>query len=103
MSNENPDEHLEYYGDPGIVSKDAPVPRWLKWTYILLPIWGICSWYYYFEGSHGWLDRGYWQQLQRAALTTFPTETIEGLETPGTFATTRTAKNREEGEENAKE
>jgi len=75
-------EELEEYGDPRIASKDAPVPAWLKWTYIILPIWGIFSLYWYFNGTHGWLDRGYWNQLQKAALTTFPTETIESLGSP---------------------
>lgn len=79
MSNQESEEHIEIYGDSGIISKDAKVPRWLLLTYILLPIWGICSWYYFFNGSHGWLDRGYWNQLQRAALTTYPTETIDEL------------------------
>lgn len=63
---------LEDYGDPGILSADAKVPLWLKMTYIILPIWGIISFCIYWNGSHGWLDRGYWQQLQRAANTTFP-------------------------------
>lgn len=70
---ENEDEHeLEEYGEPGIVSADAKVPRWLKATYIILPIFGILAWYYFINGSHGWLDRGYWGQLQRAANTTYP-------------------------------
>ncbi|MGZ3632765.1 MAG: hypothetical protein ACXU9U_04565 [Parachlamydiaceae bacterium] len=52
------------------------MPRWLKWPYILLPIWGLFWMVYFFNGSHGWLDRGYWGQLQQAALTTFPSETL---------------------------
>lgn len=81
MSGEEEIEHLELYaGDPQIASKDAPFPRWLILTYIVLPIWGVISFCYFWNGSHGWLDRGHWNQLQRAALTTFPTETIEGLE-----------------------
>lgn len=73
---------LEEYGDPRIASKDAPVPTWLKVTYVILPIWGIFALFWYFNGTHGWLDRGYWNQLQKAALTTFPTETIESLGSP---------------------
>jgi len=65
-------EELEEYGDPGIFSADAKVPLWLKITYLLLPIWGIISFFMFWNGSWGWLDRGYWQQLQRAANTTFP-------------------------------
>lgn len=58
--------------EEGVASKDAPVPKWLIWTYIILPIWGIASLIYYFNGSSGWLDRGYWHELQKAANTTFP-------------------------------
>jgi hypothetical protein len=76
------EDHIEEYGDAQIASKDAPIPRWLKISYILLPIWGIICLYVFFNGSHGWLDRGYWNQLQRAALTTYPTETIETLASP---------------------
>jgi len=63
---------IEAYGDKGITSANAPVPTFLKWTYILLPIWGIIWFYLYWNGMYGWLDRGYWQQLERAANTTFP-------------------------------
>lgn len=65
-------EELEEYGEPGIASADAKVPVWLKFTYLILPIWGVISFAMYWNGSWGWLDRGYWQQLQRAANTTFP-------------------------------
>ncbi|MFV0339202.1 MAG: hypothetical protein ACK5MA_01030 [Parachlamydiaceae bacterium] len=68
------DNETEFYGDPGIESNNAKIPRWLIWTYLILPIWGLFSLYYYWNGSHGWLDRGYWEQLQRAANTTFPTK-----------------------------
>lgn len=69
----HPDE-IEEYGEQGIASRDAPVPGWLKWCYLILPIWGFICLYLYWNGSYGWLDRGYWQQLQRAANTTFPTQ-----------------------------
>lgn len=76
MSNENKEEHHheepDYYNDPGILSGHAPVPKWLILTYIILPIWGVICLYVYWNGSHGWLDRGYWQQLQRASNTTHP-------------------------------
>jgi|GEM_PF-4011224 len=64
-------EH-DVYEDGGIESAHAPVPRFLIWTYLLLPFWGAFWFYMYWNGSHGWLDRGYWQQLQRAAETTYP-------------------------------
>lgn len=84
---ENKDEHsneehsdVEFYGDPGIASADARVPRWLvinNWFWVFL---GLFLFYYFINGSHGWLDRGYWGQLQRAANTTFPFTTREIIE-----------------------
>lgn len=65
------EDEIEKYGDPGITSRDAKVPRWLIWSYILLPILGAVILYKYWNGSEGYLDRGYWQQLQRAANTTY--------------------------------
>jgi len=54
-------------------SHENAVPRWLMWFYITLPIWGIVCLFLYWNGSAGgWFDRGYWQQLQRAANTTIP-------------------------------
>jgi hypothetical protein len=75
---------IELYGDPGIASYDAKIPKFLILTYILLPIWGIATGYYYWNGSVGWLDRGYWHQLQIAANTTLPYENqnIEAEEEP---------------------
>ena len=67
----------EEYGDASIASFDSPVPLWLKCTYLFLPIWGVICLYLYWNGSQGWLDRGYWQQLQRAAQTTFPFKNAE--------------------------
>lgn len=64
------EKHVDAYGDPGITSDHAPIPRWLIWTYIVLPIWGIFTLYAFWNGSEGYFDRGYWQQLQRAAKTT---------------------------------
>jgi hypothetical protein len=72
MMSEQPEDELEEYGDENIASYNAKIPRWLTWTYIILPLWGIVAFYLYWNGSSGWLDRGYWQQLQRAANTTFP-------------------------------
>lgn len=69
------DDHLEVYGDTGITSLDAKVPMWLKWTYIILPIWGLLVWHIYWNGSVGFLDRGSWAELQQAANTTFPFKT----------------------------
>ena len=66
------EQGVEFYADPGIASYDKPVPTFLKWTYCILPIWGIISCYIFFNGSLGWFDRGYWHELQIAANTTVP-------------------------------
>lgn len=63
---------VELYGDPGIATFDAKVPSFLLMTYIIMPIWGLVTFYYFWNGSLGWFDRGYWRQLQIAANTTFP-------------------------------
>lgn len=71
--NEN---EAELYGDPGIASYDAKVPKFLLLTYLLLPIWGVVTFFYFWNGSLGWFDRGYWHELQIAANTTFPIENM---------------------------
>lgn len=71
---------IEEYGDPGIMSKDEPVPKALIFSYIFWPLFGLVWFYFFWNGSYGWLDRGYWQELQRAAGTTFPyhkSETVQ--------------------------
>lgn len=74
----NGDHEIEYYGDAGIESKDAPVPFWLKFNYVFWILWGIVWFYYFWNGSTGgWLDRGYWNELQRAANTVYPFNTTE--------------------------
>jgi hypothetical protein len=68
-------EHIhevDDYGDPRIASGHGKIPWWLWVTYAVLPIWGFIALAMYWNGSWGWLDRGYWQQLQRAANTTYP-------------------------------
>lgn len=67
-----PEEEIETYGDARIASYDNPIPGWLIATYIIMPIIGFVGFYLYWNGSHGWLDRGYWHQLQKAANTTMP-------------------------------
>lgn len=63
---------IELYGDPGIASYDAKVPTFLKLVYIVLPIWGLFTLYFFWNGSIGWFDRGAWKELQIAANTTYP-------------------------------
>lgn len=65
--------HIVSYGDSRIRSGDAPISKWLKTMYYILPFWGLLWFWLFWNGSHGPLDPGYWQQLQRAANTTFPT------------------------------
>lgn len=53
---------------------NTKIPRWLLWTYAILPIIGVAWGIYFWGGSRGWLDRGHWYQLEKAANTTFPLE-----------------------------
>lgn len=71
---QEPDHELEHFADPDVASYNKPIPKFLIWTYILLPIWGIITAYFFWNGSLGWFDRGYWKELQIAANTTFPIE-----------------------------
>lgn len=65
------EEHLESYADGLILSADAKIPKWIIAVIIVIHIWGFFWFYEYWNGSHGWLDRGYWGQLQKAANTTY--------------------------------
>lgn len=67
------EEHLQDYG---IQEDHNKVPKWLILTYIVLPIWGFVTLYYFWNGSEGWFDPGYWQQLERAANTTYPIQDL---------------------------
>jgi hypothetical protein len=71
---QNETDEIELYGEPGIASFDAKVPKFLILTYAILPFWGLLTFYYFWNGSAGWFDRGYWHELQVAANTTFPVE-----------------------------
>lgn len=74
------DPDTEYYGDPGIMSRDAEVPKSLIFSYFFWIVWGFITLYLFWNGSWGWLDRGYWQELQRAANTVYPFTTTKILE-----------------------
>lgn len=84
MTVENKDEHKNEgeveevfnYGDSRIASAHHPIPLWLILTYITLPLWGIVWFYFFWNGSYGWLDPGYWSELQRAANTTLPIQNV---------------------------
>ncbi len=66
------EEEIEFYADGSISSKDAPVPKWILFLVFTMPLWGIVTFFLYWNGSAGWLDRGYWKELQEAANTTYP-------------------------------
>lgn len=96
------EEHIEVYGDPRIRSGDAPVEGWLKFVYFTLPIWGVITFFLYWNGSWGWLDPGHWGQLQKAANTTFPYINVDTLSPPPGANTQRSAQEaREMLEQNA--
>lgn len=71
---------VDLYGDSGIASGHAPPPRWLIVTNTFFTLFGLVWLYFFWNGSYGWLDRGYWSQLQRAANTTYPYTTREIVE-----------------------
>lgn len=77
------DEELEEYGDPLIASKNAPIPGWLSKSYLFWILFGFVWFFFFWNGSYGWLDRGYWQQLQRAAGTTIPFQAELDNKEPG--------------------
>jgi len=54
-----------------IPSGNTPVPRWLLYSYIFFILWGFVTLYYFWNGSHGWLDPGSWHKLQEAARTVY--------------------------------
>ncbi|MCB1111587.1 MAG: hypothetical protein H7A37_04050 [Chlamydiales bacterium] len=67
------DDELDIYADGAVTSKDAKVPHWLKWIYILCPIWGVIWLVLFWNGStDNWFDRGHWGALQKAASTVYP-------------------------------
>jgi hypothetical protein len=57
-------DEVEKYGEAGI-------PTFLYFVYAILPFWGILWFYFFWNGSVGWLDRGYWSELEGAARTKF--------------------------------
>lgn len=91
MNSTNEHSELEEYGDEGITSLNAPVPKWLKFNYIFWPLWGVVWFYMFWNGSAGWFDRGYWNELQKAANTTFPQVNVDELRAVNTPPQTRPA------------
>lgn len=76
---------LDHYAE-NITSAHGKVPKRLLILYGVLPIWGIITFIIFWNGSWGWLDRGYWNQLQRAANTTYPYINTSSLRTPETIS-----------------
>jgi hypothetical protein len=66
------DDEVELYGDPKIASMDANISIWLKIFYVIVFSWGVIGTILYWNGAEGWIDRGYWFQLEKAANTTYP-------------------------------
>jgi hypothetical protein len=67
--------HVDDFADNEVQEyHDTPIPKFLMAIYVILPIWGIVWWALYWNGSQGFLDRGYWSDLERAAGTTMITE-----------------------------
>ncbi len=52
-------------------SDDKPVPKFLKITYCLLPVWGIFAFFLFWNGTGTWFGNTTWQELQEAADTTY--------------------------------
>lgn len=62
--------HLDNYGDNEVQEyHDTPIPKFLLAVYMILPIWGVMWWALYWNGSQGFLDRGYWSDLEEVAGT----------------------------------
>lgn len=74
------DPDVDLYGDKDIASGHAPPPKWLIVSNTFFTIFGLIWLCFFWNGSYGWLDRGYWSQLQRAANTTYPYTTREIIE-----------------------
>ncbi len=72
MTHPHEEYSIESYGDESITSYHGTVPLWLKVQYVFWIVWGIVWFILNWNGSSGFLDKGYWQQLQRSAKTTFP-------------------------------
>lgn len=53
-------------------SKERKIPSFLYIVYIVLLIGGLFAFFFFWNGSRGWLDRGFWHELQKGASTTAP-------------------------------
>ena len=70
MAEESEDMTVDIYGDDEVRElANTKIPKFLWFTYIAVFIWGIMWWMLFWNGSQGWLDRGYWSELEGAANT----------------------------------
>jgi len=53
-------------------TEERNVPKFLYVVYAVVLVIGILGFFFFWNGSKGWLDRGFWQGLQKAADTTAP-------------------------------
>ena len=66
------------------LKESPPTPFYLKLSYILCISWGIVWMWMFWSGSWGWLDRGSWQGLEKAANTTMVSEHPMAMDTHDT-------------------
>ena len=71
------DHDLEFYADGSITSKDAPIPLFIFIVAGFLIVGTVFAAFFFWNGSQGWLDRGYWKELQEAANTTYPYRNLQ--------------------------
>lgn len=70
-------EIIEVFGDNEVREyAHTKVPKFLLGVYVILPIWGITWWLLFWDGSTGWFDRGYWNELESAAKTKLVVEEV---------------------------
>ena len=53
-------------------TEERKIPVFLYIVYIVVLVGGIWAFCAFWTGSKGWLDRGFWHELQKAASTTAP-------------------------------
>ncbi|MBB64398.1 MAG: hypothetical protein CMO81_04985 [Waddliaceae bacterium] len=49
---------------------NTKLPSFLKISYFFIALWGFVWLYMFWDGSFGWVDRGYWKELEQVANTT---------------------------------
>lgn len=66
----DPHDEIHHYADGKITERaNGPLPTALRIMYLIVLLWGVWALYTYWNGSHGFLDRGGWQELQEFANT----------------------------------